>query len=82
MTASLLYRIAFVLLLLFAIRNTFVFRRTDPRRGVDSLVEGMRNTRFEIQGSSRTFWDFYTGFALFATVFLLFAARSPGSWEA
>lgn len=34
----------------------------------------MRNTRFEIQGVNRTFWDFYTGFGLFATVFLLLVA--------
>jgi len=74
MTASLLYRIASVLLLLFAIGNTFVFRRTYPNWGVDSVVGAMRNTRFEIQGSNRTFWDFYSGFGLFATVFLLFAA--------
>jgi hypothetical protein len=74
MTAMLLYRIVSVLLLLFAIGNTFVFRRTEPGWGVDSVVDGMRNTRFEIQGLSRSFWDFYTGYGLFATAFLLFAA--------
>jgi len=74
MTASLLYRIASVLLLIFAIGNTFVFRRTYPKWGVDSVVGAMRNTHFEIQGLNRTFWDFYTGFGLFTTVFLLFAA--------
>ncbi len=74
MTASLLYRIASVLLLLFAIGNTFVFRRTYPSWRVDSVVGAMRNTRFEIQGLNRTFWDFYTGFGLFTTVFLVFVA--------
>jgi hypothetical protein len=34
MTAMLLYRIASVLLLLFAIGNAFVFRRTEPGWGV------------------------------------------------
>lgn len=74
MTTSLLYRIASVLLLIFAIGNTFVFRRTYPKWGVDFVVGAMRNTHFEIQGLNRTFWDFYTGFGLFTTVFLLFAA--------
>jgi len=74
MTASLLYRIASMLLLLFAVANTFVFRRTYANWGVDSVVGAMRNARFEIQGLQRTFWDFYTGFGLFTTVFLFFAA--------
>lgn len=69
-----LYRIASVLMLLSAIGNTLTFRRTYPSWGVDSVVGAMRNTRFEIQGVNRTFWDFYTGFGLFATVFLCFAA--------
>ena len=74
MTASLLYRIASVLLLLFAIGNTVVFRRTYPSWGVDSIVEAMRNQSFAVQGLSRTFWHFYTGFGLFTTVFLVFGA--------
>lgn len=74
MTASLLYRIASVLLLLFAFGNAAVFRRTYPSWGVDSLVESMRNSHFQIQGLRRTFWDFYTGFGLLTTIFLLFAA--------
>ena len=73
MTASLLYRIASAFLLLFAIGNTLVFRRTYSSWGVDTVVAAMRNTRFEVQGLNRTFWDFYTGFGLFATVFLAFA---------
>jgi hypothetical protein len=74
MVATFLYRIASVLLLLFAVGNTFVFRRTETGWGVDPVVGSMRHTRFEIQGLSRTFWDFYTGYGLFASVLLLFAA--------
>lgn len=74
MTASLLYRIASVFLLLFAIGNAVVFRRTYPDWGVDSVVQSMRSARFEVQGLARTFWDFYTGFGLFVTVFLAFLA--------
>ncbi len=79
MRVSLLYRIASVLLVLFAIGHTIGFRRPDPRWGVDSLVGSMRSTRFDVQGFSRTYWDFYLGFGLLVTLFLLFAAVL--AWE-
>jgi hypothetical protein len=34
----------------------------------------MRSTHFDVFWFSRTYWDFYIGFGLFVTVFLLFAA--------
>ena len=74
MTASQLYRVACVLMVLIAVGNTFVFRRTYPNWGVDALVGAMRSTRFEIQGLNRSLWDFYTGFGLFTSVFLVLAA--------
>jgi len=74
MSSSLLYRIASVLLVLFAIGHTLGFRQTDSRWGVDSLVSSMRSVRFDVQGFNRSYWDFYVGFGLFVTVFLLFAA--------
>ena len=33
----------------------------------------MRSTHFYIMGFSRTYWDFYVGFGLFVSVFLLLA---------
>ena len=74
MKASLLYRVASVLILLFAAGHTLGFRKSDPKWGVDSLVASMRSTRFQTQGFSRTYWDFFSGFGLFVTVFLVFAA--------
>lgn len=74
MTSALLYRVASVLMFLFAVGNAFVFRRTYPNWGVDSVVGAMRTIRFEIQGLNRTLWDFYTGFGLFTSLFLVFAA--------
>jgi hypothetical protein len=71
---SLLYRIASVLLVLFAVGHTFGFRQTDPQWGVDSLIGSMRSIHFDVQGFSRTYWDFFVGFGLIVTVFLLFAA--------
>lgn len=74
MSASLLYRIAAVLLLLYALGHTLGFHRVDPRWGVDSYIAGLRTTRFAVQGTQRTYWGFYIGFGLFVTVLLLFAA--------
>jgi hypothetical protein len=71
---SLLYRITSVLLVLFAVGHTLGFRRVDPSWGVDSFISALKSTHFAVQGVDRTYWDFYTGFGLFVTVFLLFTA--------
>jgi hypothetical protein len=68
------YRIASVLLLLFAVLHTFGFRQVDPQWGVESLISSMRSIHFDIMGTSRTYWDFFVGFGLFFTIFLVFAA--------
>lgn len=34
----------------------------------------MRSVRFDAQGFSRTYWDFFSGFGLLFSVFLLLAA--------
>jgi hypothetical protein len=72
--APILYRISSILLLLFAAAHTLGFRQTDPKWGVDSVIGSMRSVRFDAQGFSRTYWDFYVGFGLFVSVFLVFAA--------
>lgn len=74
MNPSLLYRISSVLLVLFAIGHTIGFLRVEPSWNADTVVNGMRSVSFEVQGFKRTYWDFYAGFGLFVTVFLLFAA--------
>jgi hypothetical protein len=72
--ASLLYRIASVLLLLFAAGHTVGFLQIDPQWGVDSLIASMRSIHFDVLGSNRTYWEFYIGFGFFVTVFLVFSA--------
>ena len=62
MKASVIYRIASVLLFLFAVGHTLGFRRVDPRWGVDSIIGALRSTQFHVQGFDRSYWDFYTGF--------------------
>jgi hypothetical protein len=74
MKASLLYRIASVLLLLFAIGHTLGFRQTIPEWGVGALLDSMRSIHFDAQGFNRTYWDFFSAFGLFFSVFLVFAA--------
>lgn len=74
MKPSVLYRIAAVLLVLFAVGHTLGFRQIDPKWGIDSLVSSMRSIHFQTQGVIRTYWDFYVGFGLFVTVLLLFLA--------
>ena len=74
MKASIFYRVAAVFLLLFAVGHTLGFRQSDPKWGVDALRASMRSIHFDVQGFNRTYWDFYVGFGLFVSVFLLFAA--------
>jgi hypothetical protein len=74
MKPSLLYRIASILLLLFAAGHTLGFRQIDPKWGVDSLIQSMRSIHFNANGSDRTYWDFFVGFGLFVSVFMVLAA--------
>lgn len=74
MSSKLFYRIASILLLLFALGHTLGFRKTDPEWGVDAVVMSMQAVHFNTQGFGRTYYDFYVGFGLFVSVFLLFAA--------
>ena len=57
MKASLLYRFAAVLLVLFAAGHTLGFRQSDPAWGVDALLASMRSIHFDLGGFSRTYWE-------------------------
>jgi hypothetical protein len=74
MKASLFYRIAAVVLLLFAAGHTLGFRQSDPNWGVDTLLGSMRSIHFDVQGFSRTYWDLFVAAGLCVGVFYLFAA--------
>src|SRR6267378_1050715 len=69
-----LYRISAVLLLLFAAGHTFGFRGNNPERGADAVLVLLRSFHFAAQGFNRTYWDFFSAFGFFFSVFLLFAA--------
>ena len=74
MKASRLYRVAAVLLLLFAAGHTLGFRQSDPTWGVETLLGSMRSIHFDVQGSSRTYWDLFVAAGFSVGVFYLFAA--------
>src|SRR5436190_21713650 len=75
MKASMCYRVAAVLLRLFAVGHTLGFRQPpDPTWGVDALFGSMQSIHFDVQGFHRTYWDFFAGAGFSLGVFFLFAA--------
>ena len=74
MKASVFYRVAAVLLLLLAAGHTFGFRQTDPQWGIDTLLGPMKSIHFQVQGFTRTYWDFFVAAGMSVGVFYLFAA--------
>ena len=73
--AILLYRIASLLFLVFAAGHTIGFLTFKPLSAEGLAVrEAMQSVRFQVKGSTFTYGDFYTGFGLYATVYLLFSA--------
>jgi hypothetical protein len=74
MKASTFYRIAAVLLLLFAVGHTLGFRQSDPTWGVDALLGAMRSIHFDVQGFNRTYWDLFQAAGFCVGVFYFFAA--------
>jgi hypothetical protein len=73
--ATLFYRIASVLFILFAAGHTFGFLAFKPPSAEGLAVrDAMQSVHFQVKGSSFTYGQFYTGFGLYATVYLLFSA--------
>jgi hypothetical protein len=74
MKASLWYRIAAVLLLLFAVFHTLGFSQSDPSWRIDAPLGSLRSIHFDVLGSRRTFWDFFLAAGFSVGVLYLFAA--------
>ena len=73
MKASLFYRIAAVLLVLFAVAHTLGFRQSDPAWHVGPLLASMQSLHVDVLGSSRTYWDLFVAAGFSVGVFYLFA---------
>lgn len=75
MKATVLYRIAAVLLVLFAAGHTFGFLTfKSPSAEGRAVFESMNSVHFQVKGSSFSYGAFYRGFGLYITVYLLFSA--------
>jgi hypothetical protein len=73
--AILLYRIASLLFVVFAAGHTVGFLTFKPLSPEGLAVrDAMQTVHFQVKGASFTYADFYTGFGLYATVYLLFSA--------
>ena len=72
MRAPLFYRIASVLLMLFAVGHTFAFRQNNPEWEADAVIGLMRSVDFDALGFNRSYWDFFSGFGFIFSVFLVF----------
>src|SRR6185369_10626963 len=74
MKASIFYRVAAALLLLFAAGHTLGFRQSDPAWGVDAVLTSMKSVRFDVQGFTRTYWDLFQAAGFVVGILYLFAA--------
>jgi hypothetical protein len=75
MNPSLLFRISSVLLLIFSGAHTYgLYHQSKVGLLADAVMASMRTVHFDIMGFNRSYWDFYSGFGLLLTVFLLFSA--------
>ena len=75
MNATLLYRIAAVLLVLFALGHTIGFLKLKaPTQEALAVREAMDNVHFEMRGASFSYGGFYVGFGLYVSAYLLFSA--------
>src|SRR5262249_39990245 len=75
MTTRVLYRIAAVVFLLFAAGHTFGFLSFRPE-SADALAvyNSMNSVTFDFNGTVRSYAQFYTGFGLQVTAYLVFGA--------
>lgn len=76
MSSRTLLRIAAVIYALFTLGHTMGAMLGDTRRGPRQaeLFAAMRTYTFDVQGVSRSYWDFYRGFGFMVSVLLAFTA--------
>ena len=79
MRAAYLYRMAAVLLVLFAAGHTAGFLTFKPPTAEAMAVrDAMMDVHFQVKNSEFSYGGFYRGFGLFVTAYLLFSAFLAG----
>lgn len=75
MSATVLYRIASVLLILFAVGHTIGFLKFKaPTAEGQAVHDAMNKVHFQVRGKNYSYGGFYVGFGLFNSADLLFSA--------
>lgn len=75
MSATVLYRISSVLLILFTLGHTVGFLKFVPPTAEGIAVrDSMAKVHFQVRGRDYSYGGFYRGFGLFNSVYLLFSA--------
>ena len=75
MNAAVLYRIASILLILFAVGHAMGFLKFKPPTADGQAVyDAMNKVHFQVRGKNYSYGGFYVGLGLFNSVFLLFSA--------
>lgn len=72
MKSTLLLRIAAILAFVFAFLHTLGMPWTPTELpAAVALVDSMKSLHFEVLGANRSYWDFYQGFGISITIYLL-----------
>jgi hypothetical protein len=79
MKASMSLRIASITSLLFAAGHALGGIQSWSPPGETDVLQAMKSFHFDAEGVSRTYWDFYIGFGLIISVFLL--AQAAVLWQ-
>ena len=76
MKSSIALKIAAVLTLIHAVLHTVGGLFSSPDHGAEEInvLNTMKSFQFDFMGSMRSYWDFYFGFGLNVTLFLLLEA--------
>ncbi len=74
MSAELWFKLAAGLMLFFATAHTFgmIISQTSDIEEIERVQVAMKSATFPIMGVRRTLWQFYFGFGLFLSLFLLY----------
>ena len=78
-SVSMMLRAASIITLLFALGHTLGGLQSWSPAGDTEVLRQMRSFRFDADGANRTYWDFYIGFGLMISVYML--AQSAVLWQ-